>query len=106
MYLTKLLKVVGKVLDKNKTIKNFEAKGFQKYESKSNDHLWLEFWHEGKMTIHRTKFSHGSGKDLNDFIISAISKQVSMTKPFLMEFAQCKKSQNEYIEQLKKAGKL
>lgn len=95
---------MSNVLNKKKTLKNMLSKGFQEYEAKSVDHIWLEFWNDGKITKHRTKMSHGSDKDLNDFLIGAISKQTNMSKHFFMEFAKCTKSKDEYISHLKEKG--
>lgn len=88
---------MGNILDKKKTLKNLKKKGFEKYEGKSDDHYWLEFWYKGKMTTQRTKISHGSNNDLEDFHISMMSKQTSMSKKFFMEFAKCNKSKDDYI---------
>ena len=95
---------MGNVLDKKKTLKNMLSKGFEKYESASDDHIWLEFWHDGKITKHRTKISHGSDKDLEDFHIGAMAKQTQMDKKFFMEFAKCNKSKLEYVEHLTSKG--
>lgn len=95
---------MGNILDKKKTLKNLKSKGFEPYDGKSNDHHWLEFWNNGKMTTLRTKLSHGSNNDLNDFHIGAMAKQTKMSKKFFMEFAKCKKSQQEYVEHLEEQG--
>lgn len=91
---------MGNTLNKSKTIQNFKSKGFQEYPSKSVDHVWMEFWNDGKLTSIRTKFSHGSDKDLNDFLIGHISKQTKMPKKFMIEFAKCTKSQADYVKLL------
>ena len=77
-----------------------ESTGFEDYKGKSVDHVWLEFWHNGKMTTQRTKISHGSDKDLGDFHIKMMAKQTSMSKSFFIEFAKCSKSKDDYVKHL------
>jgi len=91
---------MGNVLDKKKTLKNMLKKGFQEYAGASNDHIWLEFWYDGKLTTNRTKISHGSDKDLGDFHIGAMAKQTGMEKKFFMGFAKCTKSKEDYAREL------
>lgn len=95
---------MGNVLNKKKTLKNMLSKGFEKYETASDDHLWLEFWHNGKITKYRTKLSHGSEKDLEDFHIGAMAKQTQMEKKFFVEFAKCNKSKDDYVSHLTNKG--
>jgi hypothetical protein len=51
------------VLDGSKTYKSLKKKGFEDSPTKSVDHKYLEFYHEGKLVLY-TKLSHGSKKDL------------------------------------------
>jgi len=75
-------------------------KGFQEASNKSVDHKRIEFWHKGKLTRCRTKFSH-NGEEINDWLISQMSKQVSLSKKQFIEFAKCTLSQDMYVEILK-----
>jgi hypothetical protein len=95
---------MGNVLNKKNTLKNLKKKGFVPYEGKSDDHIWLEFWKDGKMSNQRTKISHGSDKDLEDFHIGVMAKQTEMSEQFFMEFAKCNKSQDDYIAHLEEKG--
>ena len=88
------------VLDRKKTIRNLKKKGFIESESKSKDHIWLDFWNEGKFTTIRTKVSH-SGKDLYDFHISEMAKQIYLKKSEFLDFVNCPLSEDEYVEILK-----
>ncbi|HSH65815.1 MAG TPA: hypothetical protein VLB84_08460 [Bacteroidia bacterium] len=90
-------------LDHVTTLSNLKKKGFTEPENKSKDHIRLEFWHEGKLTRAKTKLSHNK-QDINDFLISAMSKQICLTKKQFLEFAKCTISQAEYIEILKGQG--
>lgn len=75
-------------------------KGFQEATNKSVDHKRIEFWYDGKLTRCRTKFSHNS-EDIGDWLISQMSKQVSLSKKQFIEFAKCTLSQEGYIKILK-----
>lgn len=89
------------VLNPKKTYKFLQKKGFEKASGKSNDHKWLEFWVEGKLTKIKTKISHGSG-DINSSLISLMSKQTYLTPTQFRQLAECTISQKEYIAILKK----
>jgi hypothetical protein len=91
-------------LDHGDTLSNLKKKGFKKDEThKSGDHVRLEFWHNGKLTRARTKLSHNR-EDLNDFLISQMSKQICLTKKEFIEFAKCDISQEDYENLLKSKG--
>lgn len=76
---------------------NFIKKGFTKSH---NDHIFLEFFHEGKF-VSKTKLSH-NGQSIGDNLISVMSKQCKMSKNFFLEFSRCTKSKSDYLEVLKK----
>jgi predicted RNA binding protein YcfA (HicA-like mRNA interferase family) len=70
-------------------------KGFTKEEG---HHHYYEFWHNGKL-IARTYSSH-SGKDIDEYLISAMRKQCNMDKNFFLEFVKCSKSREDYLNLL------
>lgn len=88
------------VLDSKDTYQKMLQKGFIKAPSKSPDHKWIEFWYDGKLTRAKTKFSH-NGQDINDFLISQISKQICLTKGEFLKFIQCTISVDAYANILK-----
>lgn len=87
-------------LDADKTLKSLLKKGFQKSMYKSNDHIWVDFWHEGKLTRIKTKLSHNH-QELNNFLIKQMSKQTYMNTKQFIAFAKCDLSEQDYIEILK-----
>ena len=88
------------VLDSRKTYNNLKKKGFVDADGKSKDHIRVEFWHNGKLTRCRTKLSH-NGQELNDYLISQMSKQISLSKSQFVDFAECKLKESDYVEILK-----
>lgn len=90
-------------LNSKETYKSFSKKGFRDAVNKSKDHIRVEFWYEGKLTRSRTKFSH-NGKELNDYLIREMSKQIYLTKKEFVAFAKCILSEKEYIKILNKQG--
>lgn len=87
-------------LDSNKTYRALCRKGFMEAENKSKDHKRVEFWHNGKLTRSRTKFSH-NGQELDDYLIREMSKQIYLTKKQFVSFAECTLSEAQYVEILK-----
>ncbi len=87
-------------LDSNKTYKAMCKKGFHDAENKSKDHIRVEFWHEGKLTRCRTKFSH-NGQELNNFLIGEMAKQVELSRVQFIDFAKCTLSEEQYVSILK-----
>jgi len=83
-------------LDSKMTYKSMCKKGFKDTVNKSNDHKRVEFWYNGKLTRCRTKFSH-NGQEINDYLISEMAKQVSLSKKEFVEFAKCNLSEDEYV---------
>jgi hypothetical protein len=90
-------------LNSRKTLKNLIKKGFKDAEHKSDDHKRLEFWHEGKITPINTRFSHNS-QDIDDYLISRMSKQLRLSKDKFKQFAECSLSELDYINLLKSQG--
>jgi hypothetical protein len=88
------------VLDKSKTYKNLKKKGFIDSINKSNDHLYLELFFEGKLVLY-TKVSHGSTKDIGKSLISQMAKQCKLSTPDFLDLANCPLSQEEYFKKLK-----
>lgn len=81
------------------------SKGFTEVEKGSKDHKRIEFWHDGKLTRSRTKFSHNN-QDLNDSLVAMMSKQVGLTKKQFFEFAECTLKQAAYVEILREQNLL
>ncbi len=84
------------VLDSSRTYRNLKKKGFVDSTVKSVDHKYLEFYYNGQLITH-TKVSHGSKKDLNDYLIKQMSFQCKLTKQQFMDLAKCPLSEEEYI---------
>ncbi|HLP51135.1 MAG TPA: hypothetical protein VK154_09655 [Chitinophagales bacterium] len=87
-------------LDAKKTLKNLKSKGFVLAKHKSDDHIWIEFWHKGKLTRVKTKISHSS-KELNDYLIKCMSNQTYLSKSEFVDLATCPLSHEAYIAILK-----
>jgi hypothetical protein len=92
-------------LDKNKTYKNLKKKGFADSVNHSGDHKYLEYFVDGKLILY-TKISHGSSKDLDDYLIRQMSNQCKLTKQQFSDLANCPLSSEEYIKILKEKGEL
>ncbi len=93
------------ILEKNKAYKNLKKKGFIDSIDHSNDHKYLEYFHDGKMILY-TKLSHGSKKDLDDYLIKQMSMQCKITKQQFADLVNCPLSADEYFEILKINGEL
>ena len=91
------------VIDSKKTYMNLKKKGFIDSINHSIDHKYLELYHEGKLVLY-TKISHGSKKDLGDFLIKQMSIQCKLNKKELMDLANCPLSQEEYFKILENKG--
>ena len=87
-------------LDSKKTYNAMCSKGFKEAQNKSNDHKRIEFWHKGKLTRSRTKFSHNN-QEIDDYLIREMSKQINLTKKQFIEFAKCTLSEDGYAEILR-----
>jgi hypothetical protein len=93
------------VLDKNKTYKNLKKKGFIDSVNHSGDHKYLEYFADGKLILY-TKISHGSVKDLDDYLIRQMSSQCKLTKQQFLDLANCPLSSEDYLKILKEKGEL
>ncbi len=82
------------------TVKNLKKKGFVEV---AGDHRYLEFMYQGKVVFH-TKVSHGSKKDLDDFLIKQMSVQCKLDKKQFLDLARCPLSKAAYMELLKQQG--
>ncbi len=93
------------VLNKKKAYRNLKKKGFVDCEYHSEDHKYLEYTHEGKVILF-TKFSNGSKKDLDNYLISQMSKQCKLSKSDFADLVNCPLSKDNYIKKLKENGLL
>lgn len=82
------------------TVKNLRKKGFVEV---AGDHRYLEYVHKGKVVLH-TKVSHGSRKDIDDYLIKQMSYQCRLDKKEFLDLARCPLSKEGYFELLKKQG--
>jgi predicted RNA binding protein YcfA (HicA-like mRNA interferase family) len=87
-------------LNAKETIQNLTKKGFKPGIKK--DHRCFEFWHEN-IFITRTFTSHNN-QDIDDYLISQMSKQCKVSSSFFKEFAKCNKSKEEYVIELINGG--
>ena len=81
-------------LDKNTTYKNLKKKGFVDTDG---DHKYLEFIHNGK-TILFTKVSHGSSKEIDDYLIKQMYIQCKLDKKNFINLAKCPLSKDAYLQ--------
>lgn len=79
------------------TVKNLKKKGFVEI---AGDHRYLEFMHQGKVVLH-TKVSHGSKKDLDEYLIKQMSVQCRLNKKDFIDLAKCPLSKEAYYALLK-----
>lgn len=93
------------VLNSKKAYKNLKKKGFKDSKDYSNDHKYLEFHYNGKMILY-TKLSHGSKKDLNNYLIKQMSTQCKLSKQDFADLVNCPLSAEMYIEKLKEIGEI
>ena len=90
------------VLDSKKAYKSLKKKGFVDSPSKSDDHLYLEFFYGNKLYFH-TKLSHNH-QDLGDFLIKQMSMQCKLNKSDFTDLVNCPLSLEAYIEKLSAQG--
>jgi predicted RNA binding protein YcfA (HicA-like mRNA interferase family) len=88
------------VLRSRDVIRGLTKKGFQSVEG---DHTHFILYVNGKKTSVRTKVSHGT-REIDDFLISAMASQLKIDKKGFKEYIDCQKSQEDYINQLKRDG--
>jgi hypothetical protein len=67
-------------------------------------HHYYEFWYNEKL-IARTRMSHND-QDLNNYLISAMSRQCLLKKNDFLNLIKCPLSQDDYIEILREQGAL
>ncbi len=90
------------VLDSKITYKNLKKKGFV---DAPGDHKFLEFYHNNKLILH-TKISHGSKKDIDDYLIKQMSVQCQLDKNQFIDLAKCPLSKEQYLKILNEKGQL
>ncbi len=91
------------VANGKKAYQSLKKKGFSESVSKSDDHKYLEFVHEGKIHFY-TKLSHGSKKDLGLPLITQMALQCKLSKKEFMDLVNCPLSKERYLEILKERG--
>lgn len=80
---------------KTKDIKySLQKKGF--FEE-IGDHLFYFYYIDDKKTEIYTKISHGE-KEIDDFLISKMSKQLRLSKTQFIDLIRCSLSKEEYKE--------
>lgn len=84
------------------TVKNLRKKGFVEV---AGDHRYLELVHKGRVILH-TKVSHGSKKDIDDYLIKQMSYQCKLDKKQFLDLARCPLSKEAYLDLLKQQGLL
>jgi predicted RNA binding protein YcfA (HicA-like mRNA interferase family) len=90
------------VLDAKKTYKNLLKKGFVDAPNRSDDHKYLELYHNDMLVLY-TKISHGE-KDLGDHLIKQMYAQCKLDKTQFLDLARCPMSQDAYFEMLRDGG--
>lgn len=93
--------------DKSEVEAALQRKGFRPTRPGS-DHNWFVYVSSQgkKATKARTKTSHGRGFDLDDYLLTQMARQVSLTKKQFIELVDCPMAREAYEEILKKAGNL
>jgi len=69
-------------------------KGFQQTEG--DHHYFIYHRKDGKKTLAKTKTSHGSKSDLDDYLLGQMAKQCSLTKPQFLELVDCTLTRDAY----------
>lgn len=93
------------VLNSKKAYKNLKKKGFEDSKDRNNDNKYLEFHYNGKMILY-TKLSHGSEKDLNNYLIKQMSTQCKLSKQDFADLVNCPLSAEKYVDKLKEIGEI
>lgn len=88
------------VLRTSEVENNLLSKGF---EMKAGNHKFFYFYYQGKKSSIFTKTSHSS-KELDDYLIKQMSRQLKLEKSDFIKFASCTISEEEYINHLIKNG--
>ena len=84
-----------KALNKKKVEKGLKKKGFK---LASGDHRYFVFCIANKETSIRTKISHGSKKDIDNYLIAKMSLQTHLSKNEFINLINCPISEEEYIK--------
>ncbi len=77
-------------------------KGFVEEQS---HHIQFHFPHDGYVTDICTFLSHGS-KDYGDALLAAMSRQLHLSKPELLQFIDCTMSGDDYLGLMRERGHL
>ena len=93
------------VIDKQKAYRNLKKTGFIDSYHKSSDHLYLEFYHNGRLVLY-TKISHGSHKDLEIFLIRQMASQCKLSNADFTDLCNCPLSKEDYKKKLSEQGLL
>jgi hypothetical protein len=91
------------VLDSKATYNNLKKKGFIDSIANSKDHKYLVYLYNGKK-LFKTKLSHGSKKDIDDYLIGKMSNQCKLNKEQFVDLAKCPMTRESYIFILKEKG--
>lgn len=82
---------------------SLKKKGF--LEEKTHHKRFIYFTVDGKKTCAKTFISHGSKtKDLDGYLINAMSKQCKLNKDQFKDLINCPMSREQYEEHLSKKG--
>lgn len=87
------------VLNPKKTYRNLKKKGFCDAKNKSDDHKYLELFHNNKLVLY-TKLSHGN-EDIRNPLIRKMSFQCQLSKSEFIDLANCPLTKEKYFEILK-----
>lgn len=86
----------------NKIIKGLQQKGFVPID---NDHTRLVLYVNNMKTRIWTMVSHGKGKEIDDFLIGKMAKQVELdNKQQFLDLVECKMTRDQYILSLTSKG--
>ena len=88
--------------DKSAVETGLRNKGF--VETQGDHHYFVYHRKDGKKTLAKTKTSHGSKADLDDYLLGAMAKQCQLTKPQFLEFVDCTLSRDAYEKTLEQRG--
>lgn len=83
-------------INANKVESSLKRKGFIQ---EPGDHRYFYFYYNGELTDIRTKTSNCK-QDINDYLISQMSKQVHLSKKDFVKLVTCTLSKEEYEKKL------
>ncbi len=89
---------------KSKVEAALQAKGF--VEKDTHHHYYIYETLEGKKTSVFTKTSHGSGKDLDDYLLTQMARQCQLTKMQFLDLIDCPLDRQKYEQVLGAKQKL